>query len=171
MKNNTVKVIVFVLVFAVSFILGKALMGGFDNEAKERTYSSDGFTITMEDDFYEKELLTATVYYEGEKSALSVTREYFTDLEEIGINANSSLNDYGKLITTVNGIDNNFKILNDSITYYTYDKSISGKDFSYMVAITKGSDSFWLINLFCETKNKDTYFPKFEKWLQTVKVD
>ena len=62
MKENIVKVIVFVVVFIASFILGKALTGGFNSEVAEKTYSNSGFTITMEDGFYEKDLITATFY-------------------------------------------------------------------------------------------------------------
>lgn len=170
MKKNVVKIVLSVVAGLIAFVIVFALFSDLSTQG-EKVYSSNGFTITMDDGFYEKELLSATVYYEGEKAGLSVLREYFTDLEEIGIDENSSLDDYGEVIASINKVDDNFETLNDSIKYYTYEQSVSGKDFFYMAAITKGTDSFWLMNFFCETKNKDTYFPKFEKWLQTVKVD
>lgn len=171
MKENIVKVIVFVVVFIASFILGKALMGGFDSEVAEKTYSNSGFTITMEDGFYEKDLITATFYYESQNAGVAVIKEYFEDLSSLEIGSESSLEDYAELISYINEFDNQYEKLNDQIMYYTYDKTISGKDYSYMTAVTKGSNAFWVINLFCEEKNKDTYFPKFEKWLKTVEVE
>lgn len=143
----------------------------FANKIKEETYSSNGFTITMDSGFYKKDLATATFYYESTNSALIGVKEYFKDLVDFDITENSTLDDYANLISYINESDYNFIDLNDKIKYFTYEKNISDKDFFYMAAITKGSDSFWLITLFCEKENKEDLVLKFEKWLNTVEVE
>lgn len=168
MKENVIKVIAWVVGFIAVFIVAVALMG---NDAEEKTYSDSGFTITMEDGFNEKDYIGATFYYESQNAGISVVKETFEDLSSLEIDENTSLEEYAELISYVNEKDNEYKNLNDQIMYYTYDDTISGKDYSYMTAVTKGSNAFWIINLFCEEKNKDTYFPKFEKWLETVEVE
>lgn len=168
MKENIVKIIAGVVGFVVVFIVAIALM---ENGTEEKTYSDSGFTITMEEGFYKKDYIGATFYYESQNAGISVIKEYFEDLSSLEINENTSLEEYAELVSYVNEKDNEYQKLNDQIMYYTYDDTISGKNYSYMTAVTKGSTAFWIINLFCEEDNKDTYFPKFEQWLKTVEVE
>lgn len=172
MKENVVKVIVGVICFIVCFCIGSSIGANlFGNKIEEKTYSNSGFTITMEDGFYEKDYIGATFYYESQNAGISVVKETFEDLSSLEIDENVSLEEYAELVSYVNETDNEYQKLNDQILYYTYDNTASGKNYSYMTAVTKGNTAFWIINLFCEEDNKDTYFPKFEKWLATIEVE
>lgn len=174
--KNVVKVIIGIICFVVSFTvcfhigswIGKTL---FKDKVEEKTYTDSGLTITMEEGFNKRDYVSATFYYESQYAAMTGIKEYFEDLADFDIDGNSSLEEYAQLISYVNNKDNEYQNLNDKIMYYTYTDTISGKDFFYLTAVTKGSDAFWIINLFCEEKNKDTYLPKFEKWIATIEVE
>ena len=96
MKEKVVKVIAGIVGFIAVFIVVVALTG---NDAEEKTYSNSGFTITMEDGFFEKDLVTATFYYESQNAGISVIKEYFDDLSSLGIDSESSLDDYAEIVS------------------------------------------------------------------------
>lgn len=170
--KKTIKIFAGIVVGVIAAIFVIAIINDlFNNNIEEKTYSSNGFTITMDGSFYEKDLATSTFYYESFEAGVMGTKEYFKDLKDLGITENSSLKDYGDIISFVNEEEYDYIDLNDKIKYFTYEDSINDKDYFYVSAITKGSDAFWLITLFCEEKNKDQYLPKFEKWLNTVEVE
>ncbi len=172
MKKNVVKVIVEVICLIVCFGIGSWIGTSiFDRNVEEKTYTDSGFTITMDDGFNKRDYVSATFYYESQNAGITGIKESFEDLATLDIDSNSSLEEYAELVSYVNNKNNEYQQLNDKIMYYTYDSTINDKNYSYMTAVTKGSNAFWIINLFCEEKNKNEYFPKFEKWLKTVEVE
>ena len=170
--KDTIKTFIgFVLGVTAATIAINVTKNIFTTKISQETYSTNGFSITMDEVFYKKDLATATFYYESVDAALIGVKEYFKDLVDFDINENSPLEDYAELVAYANEANYDFKTLNDNTIYFSYEKNISDKDYFYMAAITKGSDSFWLITLFCDKKNKDEFIPKFEKWLNTIEVE
>lgn len=168
-RKNSMKIIISVILGIIAIIAIIFIKNTFTN--KGEIYSNNGLTITMDEGFYKKDYEFATIYYESMDVTLTGVKEYYENLESFDINKDSPLDDYAELISYANGKDYDYKNLNDKTLYYTYEETINDKNYFNMVAITKGSDSFWTITLCCETKNKEVYIPKFEKWLNTIEVE
>lgn len=145
-------------------------LAGCDFEVKDKTYTSSGLTVTMEDGMFEKDLASATVYYEGTSVIMSGLKETFDALSVVNLGKESTIADYIKVVEKNNGSTFDVKE-EDGITYFTYEKEISGKSFFYLASVYKTDDAFWLVNFGCETKNKDKYEQKFIKWAKTVKFE
>lgn len=148
------------------------LVSGCSDQVKDKNFTGRGFSITLTEDFQEKEIATATNYYESMEAIVTALKEEFTLLEAIGIDKDSTMEEYAELIAYNNKKDFEFKKNeNSDYLYFTYDSTVNGKDFYYYGVIKKGSDSFWLINLACQKEKEKEFQPKFEKWASTIKVD
>lgn len=137
---------------------------------KTKTYTSHGMSIEMTKGFYEKSLASATVYYESPTAIVTGLKETFTTLSQVGLDKNSSLEDYLKLVLKNNNKEEALKE-DGNLVYFTYEANISDKDFFYTTVGYKTNDSFWLFNFACEAKNKDVYASKFLEWAKTIKFD
>ena len=69
-----------------------------EEESNNKQYSDNGFSITLPSDFYKKDLASVTVYYESEYAIVTALKESFTTLETVGLNSNSSIEDYAKAV-------------------------------------------------------------------------
>lgn len=146
--------------------------GCFGGEAKSKEFSKDGFHITLTEDFYEKEIISFTHYYESSSAIVTALKEDFTNLELIGLDKDSTLEEYAEAVATANGSSYDFKMNNaQNYLYFTYNATVSGKKYYYYGVIKKSDDAFWLINFACFDDEKDDYQPKFEKWAATIKID
>ena len=149
------------IVLLVLVICGCSLL-----KESEKTYTANGISITMKKGFYEKDYVSLTTYFESEDAIFTALKESFTDLEEAGLSANSTLNEYIQAVKEGNQLDTEI-IEDDGLLYMTYEKEISNKDFFYLATVYKTDDAFWLINFACESKNKNTLKPQFLKWAKT----
>lgn len=160
--------------FSIMAILFASLLvtGCFGEKVVSKEFSANGFTITLTEDFYEKELISFTNYYASTGAIVTALKEEFTTLELVGIDSKSSLEDYAKAVEANNNGNYELK-MNEKSNYlsFTYNATISGKEYYYYAVVKKGSDSFWLINFACFDDEKDQYQPKFEEWASTIKVD
>lgn len=175
MKKNskTVKTVVSIIAGVIAFFI--AYMGVTEitnKEANTKKYSSNGFNITLPDNFYEKDLASVTTYLESEKVIVTALKEEFSILGTAGISEDSSLDDYAEAVAKNNNLTIDLKEINNTdYKYFTYERTNSGKTFYYMGVVLKSNDSFWLVNFACEKKNKDEYHDKFVNWAKTIKVD
>lgn len=162
---------VFISVMLLFFVAG---CSSSEEPAKESTkvYSNNGMSITLPDKFYEKDMISFTNYYESDDTFVTALKESFKDLESIGLNSKSSLEDYAKIILKGNKLDSKLYTSEDNkYMYFTYENEISEKEFYYMGVVYKTDDAFWLINFACEKDNKSKYSDTFVKWADTVKFE
>lgn len=163
MKKIFISSIFFILAVIISFELA-----GCSSSLK--TYSCDeGLSIELPDGFYEKSYISATYYLESSDSLFFAIKENFSDLATISIYSNSSLYDYAEIVLYQNKMYANIQT-KDGITYFTYNRTVSGKDFFYFAAVFKGSSSFWLCQFACSTTDRTTFENKFLEWSKTIVV-
>lgn len=165
MKNK----IVFVVVFLIFFMIGFLGVRGFLNQEKEKTFDLDGFHITLTNQFQEEEMDGVTVYLESDYVGIAAYQESFTDLEIVGLNGDSTLDEYMQVVIQNNGGNEEIMHEND-LTYVEYEEEIDGETYYYFVTVFKGEDSFWVVNFFSLASNKSTYQDDFVKWAQSIKV-
>lgn len=132
-----------------------------------KTYSTNGISVTMDSGFYEKELVSQTVYLESQDAIFTALKEDFESLVGTTITSESTLKEYADVIKTGNNLTEDF-IEKDGILYTTYEKEVSGKDFFYLVTVYKTNDAFWLINFASNAKDKAKFEPKFIEWAKTI---
>lgn len=154
------KILVLLGVFAL-------ILCGCDQKIKEKEYENNHFKITMQEGFYEKDLAAATIYYESSNVLFTSIKESFEDLAIVGLDKDSTIDEYAKVVMANNKAEYDLQEKND-ITYFTYEKEIQGKEFYYLTSIFKTNDAFWLISFGCESKNKEIYESNFIKWLNTI---
>lgn len=144
----------------------------FTKKDVAKEYTKDGFSITLEGNFEEKEQKNFDIYYESLTSFVAVLKEDFDSLKLIELDENSTLEEYGKAVLKSNNLsDKELHDLDGKYKYFEYDATMDKEKFYYIGVVTKGSDSFWLINFCSEYKNKDEFKDKFINWAKTIKVN
>lgn len=142
---------------------------GNAGSAPAKEFSKAGMSISLTETFVEKEMASLTAYYESPKVIVTCLKEEFTQFEALGVSSDDiTLDDYAELVIENNQMDLD-ATKEDGLTYFTYEKTVSGKDFSYMACVYKSSDAFWLIQFACEQKNFDSMKEQMKSWAQTVK--
>ena len=80
------KIFVSLLALIMCFTLGGCTFG-----TKEKTYTSHGLKVTMNDTFQEKSIVSQTVYLESTEAIFSALKEDFSALEAIHLGKNTSI--------------------------------------------------------------------------------
>ena len=127
-------------------VAGCSLSSLFKESTKK--YTVNGISVTMNDSFYEKDLVSQTAYLESQEAIFTALKEEFTELEAAGINKDATLKDYAEAVKNANSFTGDI-IEKDGLVYFTYEKDVSGKSFFYLATVYKTDDAFWLINFAC----------------------
>ena len=136
--------------------------------SSEKTFSGNGYSITLDSSFVEKEYVSMTGYYESQKLVATVLKEEFSLFEGYYI---GSLEEYAELIIEANGLSDIKVSKNNGIVFFEYEKTLNGKNFKYYATVHKGSDAYWLVQFGCETKNYDSLKADMEKYASSFKAD
>lgn len=145
-----------------------ALSGCGNSETK--TYVVDDLTIVLPDTFVQEDMSGFLSYLENDEAGITVAEETFTDLEAIGLNSESTLDDYAAAVMASN--DAEYELNNaDNYIYFYYDSTVNGTDYHYMSALLKGDDEFYLISFFCFAEDSEKYDSIFKNWADTIVVN
>jgi len=160
----------FILAVLLPIILFNAIFSGIQSKPTEKTFTKEGFSITLTSNFTEKDVVSQTAYYQSSSSYVFALKEEFSLFESVGINAaDYTLDDYAKLVMENNSVAAALD-KKDGLTSFIYEKHVNGKDITYLATVHKGADAFWLIQFACETKDFGNFQNQFIKWAKTVKV-
>ena len=110
-------------------------------------------SITLTDEFTEKDLVSATVYFESMDAIVTGLKE-----------------DYAKAVTTNNQKDSKIKT-EDGLTYFTYTSDVNGKTYFYIATMYKSNDAFWLFNFACDSSNQEKFESTFKTWAKSVSFE
>lgn len=155
----------FISLLMVICTLLSTLTGCFSSEPEDKEFSKAGFTITLNDDFTEQNIVTHTAYYVSTSSIVTALKEDGTTI------ADYTVKDYAELICTVNNFSTDIVSAKDGYAEFTYEKEANGKDYYYYARCFKNGTDFWLIQFACETKDKDDFTELFDKWASSVKFE
>ena len=155
---------------ALSFLLITVLLFALVgcNKAKEKDFEKSGMKITLITDFAEKEHISYTAIYESTTSAVYALKEDFSNVILSNLN---SLDEYAELVILANMLEDCEIEHKDDLTYFQYEKTVNGKDFSYLAFVYEGSDAYWLIQFACEQKNASKFEADFFKYAKSVTVE
>lgn len=70
--------------------------------ASPKTFTNQGLSITLTNKFYEKQHISVTSYYESNQMIVLVIKENFSQLSQLGVNKNSTIEQYLNLVIRAN---------------------------------------------------------------------
>lgn len=141
------------------------LASGCDLFKKEKTFSKSGMSITLTEDFVEKDRISFTSTYESDDIIVTTLKEEKSLLGDMSVD----LDGYTKLVIKANNLTN-LPQHKDGLTYFEYEKEASGKEFHYYAFTFEGEDAYWLIQFACEQKNHEKLEETIFKYAKSVKV-
>lgn len=169
-RNSKITTIIIVFIFIFVFALG--FFGGYNTDltanAEPKTFSSNGMSITLTNEFEEMEMDGYTVCYGSPDTAVFALKEDF-DLAE-GFE-NYTLDEYAGLIIEANGVDPSAEVQHkDGITYFEYEWTDTDSDVTYVYYTTvyKSVDAFWQIQFVADADNYEAFIPQFEEFAKSV---
>ncbi len=136
------------------------------------TYSKAGLSITLTDEFTEKDYVTYTAVYESPRIAVFALKEEFRLFDSSVLSSESSTADYAGLLWKSNGFTDELPLTEqDGLTWFDYDRSVNGADYTYRVYAFKGSDSFWMVQFAAFADSFDGLAPVIHSYAKTVTAE
>ena len=150
---------------AIAFVFLLVCSGCSVFQAKDKTFEKAGMQITLTSAFYEKEIASQTAYYESTTAivtALKEEKDLFPDFD-------FTIAQYTDLVLNNNHLSSE-KAQRDGkeYMYFSYERSVSGKDFYYVATTHKAKDAYWLIQFACTVENKEKMTEDFFTWADSI---
>ena len=148
-------------------LFGRSLL---NRTAKEKTFSSDGMTITLTDAFQKISVEPYTVVYDSQKAAVFALKEPFTLAE--GLEA-ITLDQYAELVIQANDLKDVEKKTLDGLPCLEYDftNTESNQTFHYYIFPFKTGDAFWTVQ-FAALKGSGEIDPQqIAAWAKSITFD
>ncbi|MBE6579381.1 MAG: hypothetical protein E7651_06185 [Ruminococcaceae bacterium] len=171
-KKNTVKgVVILVVALLVGVAIG--LLRNLDF-ASAKTFSGDGMSITLTDNFYEDSAIGFTQCYSSNDAVVMIMKEKFSAYEGL---EEFTLEEYAEaLIGNMNTeiVESDFEIKTEGdLVYFEYVVEDPSDDsvYKYFAFVYKSDDAFWFVDFAVmeedASKMKDDVF----EWASSVKFD
>jgi hypothetical protein len=141
------------------------------NKPENKEFSGEGFKITLTEHFIDFsseegfENMYASFGSENDMAFVFVSREYFTTIINAGFSTDRPLTEYAQLVIDVHRRDSSVSEA-DGLTFFEYKHDNN----SYLAAVYKGNDSFWIFTFSCRTANYEGLLDNFKEWAKTVRV-
>jgi hypothetical protein len=159
--------------FSIVMFLTLSLVGcGFGNAFNSsRVYETEDFSVEMMTGM-------SKVDYEGynylfqnlnEETMLLVLEESF---EYIGIDDSYTLEDYMGMVNLANGLADNSIVTDETtgLSYVTFESTVEGESYSYLMFATKTATSFWLFQIGCLTADYAENQATLLEWANSVEM-
>ena len=137
--------------------------------AGEKTFSADGISITVKGFFTEQNDLAEgfNLILISPKAGVMILKETFTSLEAADLDTNMSVKEYASIVMKGNQLTGD-PTEEDGLTYFTYTKTADGTDFTYMGFCFRSTDAYWLVQIYCPTKDYASMKPDMMTWAKSV---
>ena len=158
LKKRLVLVSIFLLLFS---LFGCSFLN------KEKEFSSNGFTITLNESFVESELVNVKLFVQNTKMAMAMTTDsnspsYYTTTSYLK-QLMSITNTTG---TIIEGSEGDLKY-----SYVEYTKEVDGDKYSYITFVFKSSSKYYGVDFWCREKNIESIRDQIFEYVKTVKVE
>ena len=174
-KGSKTGLVILVAACIVGLFVGQ-LAGGFivrqifAPKVAPKTFSSQGMTITLTNQFEEATFEGYTVSYDSSVAAVFAIEEEFSLAEGFG---DYTLEEYGQLVLVANDQTHLEFQTSDGLTWYTYNYNDieSNESYHFYCYIYKAEDAFWLIQFATPSENATEYQSKIHDWAKSVSFD
>lgn len=171
-QGKLIKTLLSIVCVIIGIAFGYLLTSGKLFPPKDKVFESHGITVTLNDDFYEKEYLGFQVAYLSDKSFFAANREEKSLFYGTGIN---NLKNY---INAVLELNNKKSVIKEGVTsngqqyfYAKYTSEVDGDSFSYYLVTFEGENHYYTINFGCRTKDFSKFEYQYEDWAKTIIVE
>ncbi len=132
-----------------------------------KTFSCEGMSITLTDEFTEVDTDNYTVAYDSRDVAVLALQEAV--LVDDGEEA-YTLEKYAKLVMQNNSLDPEQLKTSDGLTYftYTYTNPDSDDTYEYFTCLYEDGAAFWIVQFATLEQNTEKYSQQFFEWAKTV---
>ncbi|MBE6949604.1 MAG: hypothetical protein E7456_07155 [Ruminococcaceae bacterium] len=150
---------------AAGYLLGSLFASSGSTDAK--TFSSNGMTITLTEEFTETSMEGFTVCYDSANAAVIALKEDFTLMDGFG---DLTIEEYGSLVMQGSGLEASDLDTDGDLRYfaYTYEDPSAGDNYLYVIYVYKTSDAFWLVEFVTPEVMADEYVPLIMEWAESV---
>lgn len=159
--------IVLIVCCIVGAVIGFGLTRYF-KAPKAKTFSSNGMSITLTDEFRKTNIENYTVAYDSKNIAVFALKEEFTLAEGFG---NNTLRQYAELVLKNNNLTSAAIKNYDGLVGFEYDftNPQTHDTYRYFTYVYKSDDAFWMVQFATLSKNSEKYSSKITEWAQSVK--
>lgn len=165
-KTGKKTLVIMICAIVVGLIMGLAagLLGGGSNEPK--TFTADGFQITLTEDFSEFEEEGCIACYANEDVAIRVSKETF---ESYPILAECTLEDYALLILEGAELDCELSEIQGLMSCEIEQPGIGGNT-TYNIFITfyKSNTAFWVVEMAIDTQDAQALRADAINWAKSI---
>lgn len=135
-----------------------------------KTFSSDGMTIELTNEFREKGIENYTVAFDSKKVAVFALKEEFTLLDGF---EDYTLEQYVDLVIQANNLTSVEIKTVDGLMHFEYEHTNpeTNDTYQYFSYVYKANDGFWLIQFATLDENVEEYAVKIVEWAKSVNVD
>ena len=135
--------------------------------AQDKTFSVSDMTITLDDSF------TAYKPQGSDQSFVSDKHGYAVSVDKVAFSLFDDEEDPLPATLEAFATSQNPDVTIDlqtyeQVTYYTYEKIVNDRNFTYLVALYTSVDAYWEVAFTCESQGFDKAKPVFLGYAQTV---
>ena len=135
----------------------------------EKTFTKDGISITVKGFFTEQNELNEEydLILISPDAGIMILKETFDEFASVALDTNMSVKEYAKIVMTGNTLEGD-PIEEDGMTYFVYTEDVDGTEFTYMGFCYRGTDAYWLVQIYCPTEDYETKKPEMMEWAKSV---
>ncbi len=134
-------------------------------------FSGSGITISLTEEFIEKEVIQAPFYLESTRHIFMGMRESKTDLTGINIH---TLTEYIEAVMENGGVTAEVSTYDEGdvlFMYAYYTKTVSEVQYGYMLLVMEGANYFYTMNFGCLQKNLEASKSQYLEWAATIVIE
>ena len=171
-KSKNMKPLLGILFAVIGVVFGYLLTSGKLFPPKDKVFESHGITVTLNDEFHEKEYLGFQVAYLSDKSFFAANREEKKLFSGTGI---YNLKTYTNAVLELNNKKSEIKegVTSEGQKSYSakYTSEVDGDSFSYYLVTLEGDSHYYTINFGCKSKNFAKFEDQYIEWAKTIIVE
>ena len=135
-------------------------------------FSKAGMTVTLTEEFYEKEHMGYTTCFLSDDIAVFVLKEEYTLFENTDFSSASTLEEYAGLVWNANQFTGNVPLTTDGdLKYFEYDYTANGNSYTYRTYVFKSADAFWLVQFASLSEHYEALSRTMHGYAATVRFD
>jgi hypothetical protein len=135
----------------------------------EKTFTVDNLSITVKGFFTEQNGLNEDfdLILISPNAGVMILKETFTELSDADLDTDMSVKEYASIVMEGNQITGT-PTEEDGLTYFTYTAESEGQEFTYIGFCFRGSDAYWLVQMYSPSDKFETMKPDFVTWAKSV---
>lgn len=135
-------------------------------------FGKAGMTITLTEEFYEKDHMGYTTCFLSDDIAVFVLKEEYSLFEHTDFSSASTLEEYAGLVWNANQFTGNVPLISDGdLKYFAYDYAANGNNYTYRTYVFKSADAFWLVQFAALSEHYDALTDTMHGYAATVRFD